>query len=50
MIIIQNVDNKKTTEYRTTFLNITKRNAATQPTTKGTNKRPPLTFGTPKKR
>ena len=50
MIIIQNVDNKKTTEYRTTFFNITKRNAATQPTTKGTNKRPPLTFGTPKKR
>ena len=50
MIIIQNFDKKKTTEYRTTFFNITKRNAATQTTSNRTNKGPLSTCGTTKKR
>ena len=49
MIIIKNVDNKETTEYRTTFFNITKRNTSAQTTMKGINKRLPSTFGTSKK-
>ena len=50
MIIKQNVGNKKTTEYRTTFFNVTKEMLLLKQQWKELTKDHPSTFGTPKKR